>query len=98
MQRAEHPWRRAVGVVVVDILAEGVVEMSSARNENAVSALAVGAGDPPPTDRVRARCLDGRFLTIRMPVAVKTASNASVYLLSLSLIRISGRWSTRQGP
>jgi hypothetical protein len=51
---------RAVRVVVVGIFAEGVGEMSPARNENAVSALAAGAGDPPLADRVRALCLDGR--------------------------------------
>jgi hypothetical protein len=74
---AEDPVR-AVRVVVVGIFAEAVVEMSPARNENAVSALAAGAGDPPLADRVRARFLDGRF---DYPHAGRgeTASNALVY-------------------
>jgi hypothetical protein len=49
-----------VGVVVVDVFAEGVVEMPSAGDEDAVSALAPGTGDPPFADRVRARRLDRR--------------------------------------
>jgi hypothetical protein len=49
-----------VGVVVIDVFAEGVVEMPSAGDEDSVSALAPGTGDPPFADRVRARRLDRR--------------------------------------
>jgi hypothetical protein len=52
---------RAVGVVVVDVFAEGVVEVSPAGDEDAVGALAPGAGDPALADGVRARCLDRRL-------------------------------------
>jgi hypothetical protein len=38
---------RPVGVVVIDVFAEDVVEMPSAGDEDAVGALAAGAGDPP---------------------------------------------------
>jgi hypothetical protein len=54
---AEGPVR-PVGVVVIDVFAEDVVEMSSAGDEDAVGALAPGAGDPPLADRVRPRRLD----------------------------------------
>jgi len=50
---AEGPVR-PVGVVVIDVFAEGVVEMPPAGDEDPVSALAPGAGDPPSADRVRA--------------------------------------------
>ena len=56
---AEGPVR-PVGVVMIDVFAQGVVEMSSAGNEDAVSALAPCAGDPPLADRVRPRRLDRR--------------------------------------
>src|ERR1019366_1695194 len=52
---AEGPVR-PVGVVVVDVFDEGVVEVSPAGDEDAVGALAPGAGDPPLADGVRARC------------------------------------------
>jgi hypothetical protein len=42
---AEGPVR-AVGVVVIGVFAEDVVEVSSAGDEDAVGALAPGAGDP----------------------------------------------------
>jgi len=48
---------RPVGVVVIDVFAEDVVEMPPAGDENAVGALAPGAGDPPLADRVRLRRL-----------------------------------------
>ena len=51
---------RPVGVVVIDVLAERVVQMSPAGDENAVGALAPRAGDPPLADRVRPRRLHGR--------------------------------------
>ena len=38
---------RPVGVVVVDVFAEGVVEVPLAGDEDAVGALAPRAGDPP---------------------------------------------------
>jgi hypothetical protein len=56
---AEGPVR-PVGVVVIGVFAEGVVEMPSAGDEDSVSALAPGTGDPPFADRVRARRLDRR--------------------------------------
>jgi hypothetical protein len=56
---AEGPVR-PVGVVVVDILAEDVVEMSPAGDEGAVGALAPRAGDPALADRVRSRRPDRR--------------------------------------
>jgi hypothetical protein len=78
---------RPVGVVVIHVFAEGVVKMSPAGDEHTVGALAPGAGDPPLTDRVlRAGARTG-VVMIRMPAAVKTASSASVYLASRSLIR-----------
>jgi hypothetical protein len=49
-----------VAVVVIDILAEDVMEVPSADEEDAVGALAPGAGDPPLADRIRTRCLDRR--------------------------------------
>src|ERR1019366_3732805 len=57
---AEGPVR-PVGVVVIDVFAEDVVEMSPAGDEDAVGALAPRAGDPPLADRVRARRLDRRL-------------------------------------
>ena len=51
---------RPVGVVVIDVFAERVVEMLSAGDEDAVGALAPCAGDPPLADRVRRRRLHGR--------------------------------------
>ena len=48
---AEGPVR-PVGVVVIDVLAEEVVEMSPAGDEDAVGALAPRAGDPPHADRI----------------------------------------------
>src|ERR1035437_10612309 len=56
---AEGPVR-PVGVVVVDVFAEGVVQMSPAGDEDAVGALAPGGGGPPFADRVRPRRLHGR--------------------------------------
>jgi hypothetical protein len=50
-----------VGVVVIDVSAEGVAEMSPAGDEDAIGALAPGAGDPAPADGVRARRLDRRL-------------------------------------
>src|ERR1035438_959741 len=47
--------------LVIDVFAEGVVEMSPAGDEDAVGALAAGAGDPALADGVRARCLDRRL-------------------------------------
>ena len=49
-----------VAVVVIDILAEDVMEVPSADEEDAVGALAPGAGDPPLADRIRRWCLDRR--------------------------------------
>jgi hypothetical protein len=49
---AECPPRPA-GVVVIDVFAEDVVEMSPARHEDAIGTLAPRAGDPPLADRVR---------------------------------------------
>src|ERR1019366_8605831 len=46
---------RPVGVVVIDVLAERVVQMSPAGDEDAVGALAPRGGDPPLADRVRPR-------------------------------------------
>jgi hypothetical protein len=43
---------RPVGVVVIDLFAERVVQMPSAGDEDAVGALAPRAGDPPLADRV----------------------------------------------
>ena len=60
--------------------------MSSADDKDAVGALAPRAGDPPLADGVRSRARTGVAMT-RMQAAVKTASNASVYLASRSLIR-----------
>ena len=48
---AEGPVR-PVGVVVIDVFGEGVVQMSPASDEDAVGALAPRAGDPPLADRV----------------------------------------------
>jgi hypothetical protein len=56
---AEGPVR-PVGVVVIDVFAEGVVQMSSASDEDTVGALTPCGGDPPLADRVRARCPDRR--------------------------------------
>jgi putative transposase len=56
---AEGPVR-PVGVVVIDVFAEDVAEMSSAGYEDAVSALAPRTGDPPLADRVRPRRPDRR--------------------------------------
>ena len=52
---------RPVGVVVIDLFAERVVQMPSAGDEDPVGALAPRAGDPPLADRVRSRRLDGRL-------------------------------------
>jgi len=60
---AEGPVR-PVGVVVIDVFAEDVAEMSSAGDEDAVGALAPAAGDPPLADRVRPRRPDGRSLSV----------------------------------
>ena len=49
-----------VAVVVIDILAEDVMEVPSAGDEDAVGALAPSAGDPPLADRIRTRRLDRR--------------------------------------
>ena len=51
---------RPVGVVVIDLFAERVVQMPSAGDEDAVGALASGGGDPTLADRVRARRPDRR--------------------------------------
>ncbi len=51
---------RPVAVVVIDVFAEGAVEMSPAGDEDAVGALAPRAGDPPLADRVRPRRLNRR--------------------------------------
>jgi hypothetical protein len=51
---------RPMGVVVIDVLAEGVVEMPAAGDKDAVSALTPRAGDPPLADRVGPRRLDRR--------------------------------------
>src|ERR1035438_10846929 len=56
---AEGPVR-PVGVVVIDVFAEDVAQMSPARDEDAVGALAPRGGDPALADRVCARRLDGR--------------------------------------
>jgi hypothetical protein len=56
---AEGPVR-PVGVVVIDVFAERVVQMSPASDEDAVGALAPRACDPALADRVRAWRLDGR--------------------------------------
>jgi hypothetical protein len=82
---AEGPVR-PVGVVVIDVFAKGVVEMSSAGDEDAVGALASGAGDPPFADRVRAGCLDRRGDD---PDAGRREDGVvpSVYLASRSLMR-----------
>ena len=56
---AEGPVR-PVGVVVIDVFAEDVAQMSPAGDEDAVGALAPRGGDPPLADRVRAWRLDGR--------------------------------------
>jgi hypothetical protein len=72
---------RPVGVVMIGVFTEGVAEMSSAGDEDAASALAPRTGGPAVADRIRARRPAG-VVMIRMPVAVKTASNASVYLAS----------------
>jgi DNA-binding GntR family transcriptional regulator len=56
---AEGPVR-PVGAVVIDVLAEDVVEMSPAGDEDAVGALAPRAGDPALADRVRSRRPDRR--------------------------------------
>lgn len=73
--------------------------MSLASDEDAVGALAPGGGDSPLADHVCPRRLNG-CLMIRVPAAVKTASDAPVYLASRSLIRdfgtlaeIHGRWA-----
>lgn len=50
---AECP-ARPVGVVVIDVSAEGVKEMSWVGDEDAIGALAPGAGDPTLAGRVRA--------------------------------------------
>jgi hypothetical protein len=57
---AEGPMR-PVSVVVIDVLAEGVVQMSPAGDQDAVGALAPRAGDPPLADCVRPRRLDRRL-------------------------------------
>jgi len=46
-----------MGVVVIDVFAERMVQVSPAGDEDAVGALASGAGDPPLADRVRPRRL-----------------------------------------
>jgi hypothetical protein len=45
-----------VGVVMIDVFAEGVVGMSWAGDKDAVGALAPRAGDPPLADRVILSC------------------------------------------
>jgi len=65
---------RPVGVVVIDVFAEGVVQMSPAGDKDAVGALAPRAGDPPLADRVRPRSLDGRGL---WPMAGTSARRAA---------------------
>jgi hypothetical protein len=82
---AEGPVR-PVGVVVIDVFAEDVVEMSLTGDEEPVGALAPCAGDP----RLQIAFARGAWtgvVMIRRPAAVKTASNAAVYLASRSLIR-----------
>ena len=56
---AEGPVR-PVGVVVVDVFAEDVVQMSPAGDEDAVGALAPRAGYPPLADRIGPRRPDWR--------------------------------------
>jgi hypothetical protein len=56
--------------------------MSPAGDDDAVGALALRTGDPPLADRLGPWRLDW-VVMIRMPAAVKTASNAAVYLTSL---------------
>ena len=51
---------RPAGVVVIDVFAEDLVQVSPAGDEDPVSALAPCAADPALADRVRARCPDGR--------------------------------------
>jgi hypothetical protein len=82
---AEGPVR-PVGVVVIDVFAEDLLKMSPAGDEDAVGALAPGAGDPALADRVRARCLDRR---LDYPQAGRGEDSVkpSVYLVSRSLIR-----------
>ncbi len=55
----EHTAIRAI--VVVDMFAEGWRCRRPAMRMRSVHWQCVGAGDPPLADRVRARCLDGRF-------------------------------------
>jgi len=81
---AEGPVR-PVGVVVIDVFAESVVQVSPSGDEDAVGALAPRTGDPPQIAFARG-ARTGVVMT-RMPAAVKTASNASVYLASRSLIK-----------
>ena len=51
---------RPVGVVVIDILAEDVVQMSPAGDEDAVGALTPRASVPPLADRIGPRRPDRR--------------------------------------
>jgi len=51
---------QAAEVVVIDVFAEGVEEMSWAGDEDAIGAFAPGAGDPALAGRVRAPRLDRR--------------------------------------
>jgi len=65
---------RPVGVVVIDVFAEDVVQMSPAGDEDAVGALAPRAGDPPLADRVRPRrpsgwSLDGATNHVIIPLS-----------------------------
>jgi hypothetical protein len=74
------------GWLVMDVFAEDVVEMSPAGDEDAVGALAAAVAiQRSQTAFARGAWTD--VVIICVPVAVKTASNASVYLASRSLIR-----------
>lgn len=70
----------------IDVFAEGVAEVSRADDEDAIGALT------PALEIQRSQIAFARgawtgVLMMRTSVAVKTASNASVYLASRSLIR-----------
>src|SRR5450631_633845 len=89
---------RPVGVVVIGVFAEGVVEMPSAGDEDPVSALAPGTGDPPFADRVRGRRLDRRGDDRRAGRGEDGAERAGVLGIAVPDQELQGCRSVRRGP
>lgn len=95
---AEGPVR-PVGVVVIDVFAEDVVEMAPAGDGDAIGALTPDAGDPALTDGVRARCLDRRLdnsHASRGEDCVKAVGVPGIPVPGELPVRPTHRWRTGQ--